>query len=949
MKRILWKKIGIRSYIVFIAIFIFLIAAGVALYVNKNDASELYSDTDSSINNNGLDENEVISTEINSLDGDANDGGFYTRPYIPETIGQAQEIDLHAEGVKVITDFENLANYPNESDQATEQIPTQLATIPPEYIWWYGCAPTAAGMVLGWWDSQSGFGDLFEGNASTWWGASDGTTGTKHMVASKEHIDAGKALGFTYGSYQNHTANSIADFIQTENGSTAVGSTATGIRNFALWDDPSTASTSESYASRSYNVYINSPYDSSNQWFSFNDYKEQIDAGRPVLLSVGNGSWGHFVIGFGYDTTDGKQNYLLWTTWSGWGIRSWEWPGPETNSGDRWVVASAILFNVIPRENSTNQAPFLFEIPDRTIHLGETVSFSHKGWDPDGTATLSVLNSPTGATYTNTSGTSGKTFSWTPTQDQVGTHTIRFEASDGELVDYQDVVITVLSNSSNQSPVLAPIGNKTVNENSTLTFTITASDAEGDTLSYSASNLPSGATFNTATKTFSWSPSYTQAGTYSGLRFTVSDGTSTDYEDITITVNNINRAPVLASIGAKSVNENSNLSFVISASDADNDSLSYSASNLPSGATFNTSTKVFSWTPLYTQAGTYNGVRFSVSDGTSTDYEDITITVNNIPVAPVLAGIGNKTGDENKVLSFAVSASDADSPSLSYSASNLPSGATFNTSTKVFSWTPLYTQAGTYNGVRFSVSDGTLTDYEDITITIRNSNRSPVFDAITDKSVKENETLAFTVSATDPDGENLSYSVVHAPSGATFNASTRTFSWKPDYTQSGAYQITFVVSDPYIDVPKTITITVVDVPQDTSTNDTGSVSSKTYEPTITLSGAKRSDVRAYYGDTLIADFGTTSWQITISLNTSQTSYDIVYRNSSGGEVARKVITIHNHRLADVNGDGAIDLLDLSLIANYWDQDNPSEPLADLNSDAKVDLMDLSIFANNWGG
>jgi hypothetical protein len=68
------------------------------------------------------------------------------------------------------------------------------------------------------------------------------------------------------------------------------------------------------------------------------------------------------------------------------------------------------------------------------------------------------------------------------------------------------------------------------------------------------------------------------------------------------------------------------LTFMISASDLDNDSLEYSASGLPEGATFDPETQVFSWTPRYNQAGTYM-VNFQVSDGKLTDSKAITITV----------------------------------------------------------------------------------------------------------------------------------------------------------------------------------------------------------------------------------------------------------------------------------------------------------------------------------
>jgi hypothetical protein len=95
--------------------------------------------------------------------------------------------------------------------------------------------------------------------------------------------------------------------------------------------------------------------------------------------------------------------------------------------------------------------------------------------------------------------------------------------------------------STNSTPVLGAIGNKSVDEGQLLEFTISATDPDtGDTLTYSASNLPTGATFTPATQTFSWTPGVGDAGTYSNVLFTVEDdGTpqENDSEGITITVN----------------------------------------------------------------------------------------------------------------------------------------------------------------------------------------------------------------------------------------------------------------------------------------------------------------------------------------------------------------------------------------------------------------------------
>ena len=250
-----------------------------------------------------------------------------------------------------------------------------------------------------------------------------------------------------------------------------------------------------------------------------------------------------------------------------------------------------------------------------------------------------------------------------------------------------------------------------------LSFQVSATDADGDALTYSASNLPAGANFDPASRTFTWTP--TAAGTFNNVHFEVSDGTDTDSEDISITVTGGgggNQPPVLAAIGNKDATVGNQLSFQVSATDPDGDALNYSASNLPAGANFDQGTRTFSWTP--TAVGTFNRTSTSRSP---TALIPIPRTSRSRSQGgrqqpPVLGRIGNKNATVGNQLSFQVSATDADADALTYSASNLPAGANFDAASRTFTWTP--TAAGTFNNVHFEVTDGTDSDSEDITITV---------------------------------------------------------------------------------------------------------------------------------------------------------------------------------------------------------------------------------------
>jgi len=95
-------------------------------------------------------------------------------------------------------------------------------------------------------------------------------------------------------------------------------------------------------------------------------------------------------------------------------------------------------------------------------------------------------------------------------------------------------------------------------------------------------------------------------------------------------LNIFNSPPVLDPIGNKSINEGEALTFLLSGIDPDEDSLIYTLSNLPPGAAFDPNSGEFTWVPGYDQAGVYENIHLEVSDGFDSDWEKISITVNNV-------------------------------------------------------------------------------------------------------------------------------------------------------------------------------------------------------------------------------------------------------------------------------------------------------------------------------
>jgi hypothetical protein len=197
----------------------------------------------------------------------------------------------------------------------------------------------------------------------------------------------------------------------------------------------------------------------------------------------------------------------------------------------------------------------------------------------------------------------------------------------------------------------------------------------------------------------------------------------TMYASNSVIIGSSNPSPVLAAIGPRSVSENQNLAFSVSASDPDLTVPSLSASPLPTHATFfdnGNGTANFSFTPDYTQAGSYI-VTFTASDGTSSDTEAVTITVNNVNRPPAITSISPQIVLEGGTLNLPVMASDPDAEALVLTATGVPANATFTdngNSTGSFVFMPVVGQAGTYN-VKFKAADpSALADSITVPVTV---------------------------------------------------------------------------------------------------------------------------------------------------------------------------------------------------------------------------------------
>ncbi|HUG04233.1 MAG TPA: putative Ig domain-containing protein, partial [Steroidobacteraceae bacterium] len=168
---------------------------------------------------------------------------------------------------------------------------------------------------------------------------------------------------------------------------------------------------------------------------------------------------------------------------------------------------------------------------------------------------------------------------------------------------------------SNTAPTISGTPAGSVTSGQSYSFTPTAADADGDTLSFSIANRPGWASFSSSTGKLSGSPSSSAVGEYIDIVISVSDGqASASLAPFSIVVSEANTAPTISGTPPTSAREGLAYSFTPTAADADGDTLTFSIVNRPSWASFNTSTGKLSGTPGTGTVGTYSNITIKVSD-----------------------------------------------------------------------------------------------------------------------------------------------------------------------------------------------------------------------------------------------------------------------------------------------------------------------------------------------
>jgi hypothetical protein len=253
-----------------------------------------------------------------------------------------------------------------------------------------------------------------------------------------------------------------------------------------------------------------------------------------------------------------------------------------------------------------------------------------------------------------------------------------------------------------------------------------------------------------------------------------------------------NHAPTITGTPATSVNPGSSYSFKPSAADADGDALIYGIDAKPAWLLFNTTTGLLSGTPTAGDVGMHRGIVVWVSDGKAQtllpafDLNVMAATANNR--APTISGTPATSTEINEPYTFVPTASDPDNQPLTFSIRNRPSWAAFDTATGRLQGTPPAT--GTFADITISVSDGQIAvALPSFTLVVKPApvNRPPVISGVPLTTVQAGSAYVFVPTASDPDGDPLTFAIAGRPSWATFDTSLGRLAGTPPAGTTGTF------------------------------------------------------------------------------------------------------------------------------------------------------------------
>lgn len=434
--------------------------------------------------------------------------------------------------------------------------------------------------------------------------------------------------------------------------------------------------------------------------------------------------------------------------------------------------------------------------------VGKVITFT--GSDVEGTALLyDIVSGPTNGTLTGT----GSSRTYTPNLNFNGSDSFTFKANDGT-DDSNVATVSITVTPVNDAPIANDL-NVSIVEDVSTPITVTASDVDGNPMSYTQLSSPAHGTLSGTAPNFTYTPNLNYTGADS-FTFKVNDGTvDSNIATVSIDVTPVNDAPIADSQSA-TMPEDIAQAITLTGSDLEGNPLTFTITTQPIHGTLTGSGNNVTYTP----ALNYNGndsFMFKVNDGSAdSNIATVSIIVNPVNDAPV-ANNQSVITSEDVATGVIPTGSDVDGDVITYIVVTPPAHGSLSGTGPNYTYTPNPNFTGS-DSFTFKTNDGTVdSNIATVTITITSVNDIPVAN---NQGVTTPEDVAkpITLVGTDVDAGTLTYTIVVPPSKGTLTGTQPNLTYTPDLNYYGPDSFTFKVNDGIVDSNiATVTITVTPV------------------------------------------------------------------------------------------------------------------------------------------
>ncbi len=473
--------------------------------------------------------------------------------------------------------------------------------------------------------------------------------------------------------------------------------------------------------------------------------------------------------------------------------------GQGGSSRQQWLVVASL--------DPGNNPPVFTSQPNQSATVGEEYRYGVTYNDPDGdSVTLRLVGGPAGVNLRN------DTITWTPgPQDGGQSRRITLELTDSRGSTAQQVIdIEVEVVVANEPPTFTsqPEGTAFVDEE--YVYRPQGTDPEGGFVTILITTAPAGARLDGGLLT--WTPGQAEGGRSHAFELVIRDpqGAETSQAwQVFVDQNIANRAPTITSAPVIAAQAGEPYTYQVTADDPDGDAVVFifpDDNPPPEGMQIDNRTGLITWTPTEEQGNeAHRVVVVAADDGGLFDAQifDIGVGVdaNDPPKItsswPIEVALGNQ-------YVYTVVAVDPDGNALRYftDEDRCPEGMVINMMTGRLTWMPSAQFVDTTVSCLLGVVDtGDLVDLQTISFRVvegANQNSDPIITSSPNLVGSEGQLYAYNVTASDPDGDNLTYALVNGPNGARLvqQGPVNGIAWLvPEGTEGESFAFEIVVRD----------------------------------------------------------------------------------------------------------------------------------------------------------